>query len=856
MPPAKIWADFWRRCASRRSSSFLWGLVLQPLLGVVTPNPSPAARACSSAASYFNHGRTSGERNWVANRSPVRLGRRVAAIGAFGPELIVTMTRRRRITLVALGGVGLLFFFALHPLVRRVVKEAARKRGFSVEVGTVRFGVRGVWLKHMRSTCTTVPEFQVAIDSALFPWSTVVGSKNLRVYGADVRLPPNAALINSCLKSQRRAKLSEQQHLWELRFSGVHLAWQAAGQDARLVAWGLSGDASRRQVQAHADRIEGNLATFGGSLTGVAVDLKRSNESLALQKGSAQSGTLIVDLGSTRASTLTRISDPQPQPSTPPAAPMPPKDVIDRVVAAWLALQSYLAQARSTMNHDVAPAATFELSELNVRLQHHQQKLDIGPLHVQGTREPQSAVLTFEQLANPDSPRRFAALRLPNDPANLELEAEVDSVSLQTLGAKEGDFGLKGVADSKLAAAIKLNLDEPTSSVKWQASGELLDVNLEQPWLAPRIIEGISGKFVGKGVLHFHPGFALKTEELSLSVGKARVELVADIQRSAHETQANLELLVPLAACQDLVEALPKGLAPLASEAHLDGTLSLQAGIRFDTKRPRATDIKWNFANACRVRSFSPAISPERFHEPFILEVPDERAKMVEHAFGPGTANWVALTDMTDHLPHAILVCEDGRFYTHNGFDNQAIRNSIRDNLVQGRFVRGASTVSMQLAKNLYLRREKTFSRKLQEAVLTLLLEQNLSKDEIMELYLNVIELGPGIYGVGDASRFYFNTTPARLSPMQAYYLASLLPNPKVMHFGKDGHLAPGWLKLLRHLMTIAQQRHYLTDEELKQALEEEIAFGVSDTSRAAIPPDTGATDADNLLELRDANER
>src|SRR6185369_12377724 len=115
--------------------------------------------------------------------------------------------------------------------------------------------------------------------------------------------------------------------------------------------------------------------------------------------------------------------------------------------------------------------------------------------------------------------------------------------------------------------------------------------------------------------------------------------------------------------------------------------------------------------------------------------------------FGPGTEGWVSMGSLPKFMEVGVLTCEDGRFMRHHGFDKEAIINSIRENLAAGGFKRGASTISMQLAKNLYLSREKTLSRKLQEAVLTLYLEQELSKDQIIELYLNVIEFGPGIYG-------------------------------------------------------------------------------------------------------------
>jgi membrane peptidoglycan carboxypeptidase len=174
-----------------------------------------------------------------------------------------------------------------------------------------------------------------------------------------------------------------------------------------------------------------------------------------------------------------------------------------------------------------------------------------------------------------------------------------------------------------------------------------------------------------------------------------------------------------------------------------------------------------------------------------------------------------------------LTVCEDAHFWEHRGFDARAIESSIRDNIKAGRFVRGASTISMQLAKNLYLGRQKTLSRKLQEAVLTVLIEQDLSKEEILELYLNIIEYGPGIFGIGAASEYYFRVPPDRLSLGQAFYLVSILPNPKQQHFEEGGILGESWAKHLRRLMQIAHDIHRITPDQLEEGLEEEVVFGV-----------------------------
>jgi membrane peptidoglycan carboxypeptidase len=190
----------------------------------------------------------------------------------------------------------------------------------------------------------------------------------------------------------------------------------------------------------------------------------------------------------------------------------------------------------------------------------------------------------------------------------------------------------------------------------------------------------------------------------------------------------------------------------------------------------------------------------------------------------------------------AVLTTEDGHFHRHHGFDEEAIHNSIRENIRAGRFVRGASTISMQLARNAYLGRERTLSRKLQEAILTLYLEQELTKREIMELYLNVIEFGPLLYGVGPAARHYFHASPSQLSLGQALYLASILPSPTKQHFGSGGAVSAQWSNHLRRLMKIVHKTKRINDEELAEALRETVVFGRASPMLA--PPGTMDDDA------------
>jgi membrane peptidoglycan carboxypeptidase len=121
---------------------------------------------------------------------------------------------------------------------------------------------------------------------------------------------------------------------------------------------------------------------------------------------------------------------------------------------------------------------------------------------------------------------------------------------------------------------------------------------------------------------------------------------------------------------------------------------------------------------------------------------------------------------------------EDPGFEHHRGYITQAFFNSFIDNIKHDRFLRGGSTITMQLVKNVWLNREKTLSRKVQEFFLAQALESCYSKDEIMELYLNVVEFGPNRYGVGHGAHHWFKKGPGELSPVESFWLASILPRP------------------------------------------------------------------------------
>ncbi|WP_350282082.1 monofunctional biosynthetic peptidoglycan transglycosylase [Nitrosomonas sp.] len=141
---------------------------------------------------------------------------------------------------------------------------------------------------------------------------------------------------------------------------------------------------------------------------------------------------------------------------------------------------------------------------------------------------------------------------------------------------------------------------------------------------------------------------------------------------------------------------------------------------------------------------------------------------------------WVDYEQISSHLKRAVIAAEDARFLQHQGFDYKAIETAWKKNLKQRKWAAGGSTISQQLAKNLFLSTEKTVWRKSQETLITLMLEEFLTKRRILEIYLNIIEWGNGIFGVEAAARHYFDIPAASLTPAQAAWLASIIPNPRL----------------------------------------------------------------------------
>jgi monofunctional biosynthetic peptidoglycan transglycosylase len=145
---------------------------------------------------------------------------------------------------------------------------------------------------------------------------------------------------------------------------------------------------------------------------------------------------------------------------------------------------------------------------------------------------------------------------------------------------------------------------------------------------------------------------------------------------------------------------------------------------------------------------------------------------------GPGKEPWVSLHNVSRHVINAIVVAEDARFYEHPGLDFKEIRSSIAFNMEKKRYARGASTITQQVVKMVFLGPEKSLMRKIREALGALLLDSILGKDEILEWYINLVEFGDGVFGIKSAAEHFFETTPELLTIQDGAHLALVLPSP------------------------------------------------------------------------------
>lgn len=230
-------------------------------------------------------------------------------------------------------------------------------------------------------------------------------------------------------------------------------------------------------------------------------------------------------------------------------------------------------------------------------------------------------------------------------------------------------------------------------------------------------------------------------------------------------------------ACLDALESIPPVLRGALTGLTPRGMLKGGLEIRYDASRPvghGAMILTTLDVEDCEILADAEAADPRALLTPAPRRFVDGTSRLV----GPGAPGYVGLASLPAHVDAAFVAGEDASFYLHDGFAPDQIARSLDFNFREQGVLRGASTISQQLVKNEFLDRQRTLARKLQEAILTWRVERLLSKRQILERYLNVIELGPGVWGVGEAASFWFGVDASKLTAAQAALFAAMTPGP------------------------------------------------------------------------------
>lgn len=262
------------------------------------------------------------------------------------------------------------------------------------------------------------------------------------------------------------------------------------------------------------------------------------------------------------------------------------------------------------------------------------------------------------------------------------------------------------------------------------------------------------------------------------------------------------------------VYAAVASLVPESRQADIRGTLAGNGEFRLlplrFTFRPSVADFNVDGLVGSEYRMGS-----------FTYMGRDKDGNLVPVRGGEGTEGWLPLADAGRMLPAAVISAEDAAFRSHAGFSVEGMSDAAHDNDVEGKVVRGGSTLSQQLAKNLFLTPERTYARKLKELLYAVEMERELGKDRILELYLNIIEWGPTVRGARAASEAYFLKQPVGLLPEEAAFMASIIRNPRG---GWEKQYVGGRVQT-RRLSWILDNMVTISPEERMAALARDVHF-------------------------------
>ncbi|MEZ0006239.1 hypothetical protein ABH942_001602 [Flavobacterium sp. 28YEA47A] len=305
-----------------------------------------------------------------------------------------------------------------------------------------------------------------------------------------------------------------------------------------------------------------------------------------------------------------------------------------------------------------------------------------------------------------------------------------------------------------------------------------------------------------------------------------------------------LKVKIPKMKAQDFIVSLPEGLFTNFEGMEAEGNFSYDLDFLYNKNKPSELvfDSKLDKENLKITKYGEANLSKLNGDFAYRAIINGVRQRQIE--VGMSNPNYTPLDQISPYIRKSVLTSEDPSFFSHRGFINEAFKQSIIKNIKTKRFSRGASTISMQLIKNVFLTREKTLSRKLEEILLVYILENNriASKERMLEVYFNIIEWGPNVYGIGEAAHFYFGKHPSQLNLNESLFLASIVPRPRgfMWQFDNQGKLKSFAEKRNEYMTNLMIRRGLLTpDDTLQKHFPVEITGPARSFLRIKVPDST-----------------
>ncbi len=479
-------------------------------------------------------------------------------------------------------------------------------------------------------------------------------------------------------------------------------------------------------------------------------------------------------------------------------------------------LQQLVEKTRSSSGKSGGETdVTVSLSDVVVAAQHDEDRFEFGPFSGQASLVKDS-----------HGKRAAAKLELPG--------GGTMAVSMPPAGAETGfavEFDKASVVGLSVPTVeLKLDTGVLSGSASWSGTVARVALELDKlvvaaPKLAPTPVGPMRVRLDGDAT--WDPA----TRQISTNGFFVRLGDVDDAPiriggsvTGGDNPQVTVTLGVENVGYSRLVEGLPPQLSPGDIVSGVDGPFS--ASVAFSG--PLRDRESWDLTLAVDLSEFRKVarVRPSPLLSPFTYNVLLSKGRGRPIVVGPTNPYFVPYALIPRMLVRSVLVSEDGAFFTHAGFDFESLEEKLLAEHHEGEIVRGGSSISQQLAKNLFLNREKSYARKLKEAFVTLALEATVPKERLLEIYLNIIEWGPDLYGIGEAARHYFAKPASELTLRESAFLASIIPNPVKFHvYCQRGAMTKGWNNRVNWVIEKLHSFGELDDMTYAMVLEDPVVF-------------------------------